>query len=170
METGDIILKFDGKPVSTSSELPRIVGSTKPGSKASIEVWRKGVTREITVTVGELPEDRIASRSERRGKPPEQAANRLGFAVVDLTAEQKRDLKLRGGVMVEEVRNNRRADVRSGDVITAVTSRGQTTEVRSAEQFNKLLAQLERNATLTLHVRRGESNLFVTVKGEAAPG
>src|SRR5713226_2843122 len=170
VETGDIILKFDGKSVSNSSELPRIVGSTKPGNKATLEVWRKGVSREITVTVGELPEDRVASRSERRGKPPEQAANRLGFAVVDLTAEQKRDLKLGGGVIVEEVRNNRRADVRSGDVITAVTSRGQTTEVRSAEQFNKLLAQLERNATLTLHVRRGESNLFITVKGEAAPG
>src|SRR5437762_2653949 len=170
VETGDIILKFDGKPVSTSSELPRIVGNTKPGSKASIELWRKGATREITVTVGELPEDRVASRSERRGKPQEQAANRLGFAVVDLTAEQKRDLKLGGGVIVEEVRNNRRADVRAGDVITAVTSKGQTSEVRSTEQFNKLLAQLERNTTLTLHVRRGESNLFVTVKGEGAPG
>jgi serine protease Do len=170
VETGDIILKFDGKPVSSSSELPRIVGSTKPGNKASMEVWRKGVTREITVTVGELPEDRLASRTERRGKPPEQAANRLGFAVVDLTAEQKRDLKLGGGVIVEEVRNNRRADVRAGDVITAVTSRGQTTEVRSTEQFNKLLAQLERSTILTLHVRRGESNLFVTVKGEGAPG
>jgi serine protease Do len=151
--------------------LPRIVGNTKPGNKASIELWRKGVTREITVTVGELPEDRVAGRGERRGKPPEQqTANRLGFAVADLTAEQKRDLKLGGGVIVEEVRNNRRADVRAGDVITAVTSRGQTTEVRSTEQFNKLLAQLERNTTLTLHVRRGESNLFVTVKGEAAPG
>ena len=171
VETGDIILKFDGKAVPNSSELPRIVGNTKPGNKASIELWRKGVTREITVTVGELPEDRVASRGERRGKPPEQqTANRLGFAVADLTAEQKRDLKLGGGVIVEEVRNNRRADVRAGDVITAVTSRGQTTEVRSTEQFNKLLAQLERNTTLTLHVRRGESNLFVTVKGEAAPG
>src|SRR5947209_13681958 len=170
VETGDIILKFDGKPVSNSNELPRIVGNTKPGIKASIELWRKGVTREITVTVGELPEDRVASRSERRGKPPEQAANRLGFAVVDLTAEQKRDLKLGGGVIVEEVRNNRRADVRAGDVITAVTSKGQTTEVKSTEQFNKLLAQLERNTTLTLHVRRGESSLFVTVRGEGAPG
>src|SRR5713101_1818576 len=170
VETGDIILKFDGKSVSNSSELPRIVGNTKPGIKASIELWRKGVTREITVTVGELPEDRVASRSERRGKQPEQAANRLGFAVVDLTTEQKRDLKLKGGVIVEEVRNNRRADVRAGDVITAVTSKGQTTEVRSTEQFNKLLGQLERNTVLTLHVRRGESNLFVTVKGEGAPG
>src|SRR5713226_4704282 len=170
VETGDIILKFDGKPVSSSNELPRIVGNTKPGIKASVELWRKGVTKEITVTVGELPEDRVASRSERKGKPPEQAANRLGFAVVDLTAEQKRDLKLGGGVIVEEVRNNRRADVRAGDVITAVTSKGQTTEVKSTEQFNKLLGQLERNTTLTLHVRRGESNLFVTVRGEGAPG
>ncbi|HEY6722020.1 MAG TPA: DegQ family serine endoprotease [Burkholderiales bacterium] len=170
VEAGDIILKFDGKPVSSSSELPRIVGGTKPGSRAGMEVWRKGVTRELTVTVGELPEDRVATRSERRGKPQEQAANRLGFAVVDLTPEQKRDLKLGGGVAVEDVRNNRRADVRVGDVITAVTSKGQTTDVRSAEQFNKLLGQLERNSTLTLHVRRGESNLFVTVKGESAPG
>jgi len=168
--TGDIITKFDGKPVSSWSELPRIVGNTKPGSKASIELWRKNATREVTVTVGEWPEDRVASRSERRGKPPELAANRLGFVIVDLTAEQKRDLKVSGGVMVEEVRNNRRADVRAGDVITAVTSKGQTTDVRSAEQFNKVLAQLEPSTVLTLHVRRGESNLFVVVKGDAAPG
>jgi serine protease Do len=90
--------------------------------------------------------------------------------VVDLTAEQKRDLKVGGGVMIEEVRNSRRADVRAGDVITAVTSRGQTTDVKSTEQFNKVLAQLDPGMTLTLHVRRGESNLFVTVRGEASPG
>ncbi|HKW36991.1 MAG TPA: PDZ domain-containing protein, partial [Burkholderiales bacterium] len=98
------------------------------------------------------------------------AANRLGFAVVDLTAEQKRDLKIGGGVIVEQIRSNRRADVRTGDVITAITSRGQTTDVKSTEQFNKVLAQLDPGMTLTLHVRRGESNLFVTVKGDAAPG
>ncbi len=170
IETGDIILKFDGKPVSSSSELPRIVGSTRPGSKSAMEVWRKGATKEIVVTVGELPEDRVASRTERRSKPTEQAANRLGFSVSDLTGEQKRDLKLGGGVAVEEVRNNRRADVRAGDVITAVTSKGQTTEVKSVDQFNKLLGQLERVATITLHVRRGDSNLFVPVRGDNAPG
>ena len=170
IETGDIILKFDGKPVSSSSELPRIVGSTRPGSKSVMEVWRKGATREIVVTVGELPEDRVASRTERRSKPAEQAANRLGFSVADLTGEQKRDLKLGGGVAVEEVRNNRRADVRAGDVITAITSKGQTTEVKSVDQFNKLLGQLERAVMITLHVRRGDSNLFVTVRGDNAPG
>jgi serine protease Do len=167
VETGDIIMKFDGKPVSSSNELPRIVGATRPGSKASMEVWRKGASREITVTVGELPEDRVASRGDRRGRQPEQvAANRLGFVVTDLTPEQKRDLKLNGGVIVEDVRTVRRAEVRTGDVITAVTSKGQTIDLKSVEQFNKLLAQIERNVTITLHVRRGESNLFVTVKGD----
>ncbi len=170
VETGDIILKFDGKAVTSSSELPRIVGNTRPGSKSSMEVWRKGATREISVTVGELPEDRVASSDPRRSRPAEQAANRLGFVVSDLTAEQKRDLKVGGGVIVEDVRSSRRADVRAGDVITAVTSKGRTTELKSADQLNKLLVQLERNTTMTLHVRRGESNLFVTVRGESAPG
>jgi serine protease Do len=170
VETGDIILRFDGKPVSSSSELPRIVGNTKPGSRASIEIWRKGVTREVTVTVGELVEDRVAGRTERRGKPTEQAANRLGFVVADLSAEQKREMKVGAGVMIEEVQNSRRADVRAGDLITAVTAKGRTTEVKSSEQFNRLLAQLERSTTLTLHIRRGESNLFVTVRGEGGPG
>ena len=170
IETGDIILNFDEKPVANSGDLPRLVGNTNPGIRASLEVWRKGSSREITVTVGEMPEDRVANRQGGRSRPTEQAANRLGFVVSSLTAEQKRDMKRDHGVLVEDVRPNVRADVRSGDVITAVTSKGQTTEVRTAEQFNKLVSQTDRNVTLTLHVRRGESNVFVTVRGESGGG
>jgi serine protease Do len=170
VESGDIILKFNGKAVDSSSDLPRIVGSTRPGSKASMEVWRKGATREVAVTVGELPEDRVATREGGKSKPTEQAANRLGLVVSDLSTDQKRELKLGGGVVVDDVRANSRADVRPGDVITAVTSKGRTTELKSAEQFSRLLSQIDRNTALTLHVRRGESNLFVTVKGESAAG
>ncbi len=170
VESGDIILKFGGKAVEASGDLPRLVGNTKPGSRASMEIWRKGATRDLSITVGEMPEDRVASRDPGRSRPVERAANRLGFVASDLTAEQKRDMKVGGGVVVEDVRPNARADVRPGDVVTAVTSKGQTTEVKSAEQFNKLVSQLERGATLTLHVRRGESTLFVTVRGETGRG
>jgi serine protease Do len=69
VESGDIILKFNGKPVDSSSDLPRIVGSTRPGTKASMEVWRKGTTREVAVTVGELPEDRVPTPEKRKTKP-----------------------------------------------------------------------------------------------------
>jgi len=170
VETGDIILKFDGKTVGTSADLPRLVGNTKPGSRANLEVWRKGSSREIAVTVGEMPEDRVASGPGGRSRPAEQTANRLGFVVSNLTPEQKRDIKVDQGVFVDDVRQNVRADVRPGDVITAVTSKGQTTEVKTAEQFNKLVAQADRSVTLTLHVRRGESNVFVTVRGESGRG
>jgi len=170
IESGDIITKFNGKAVDSSSDLPRIVGGTRPGVSVPMEIWRKGATRNITVVVGELPEDRLAGRVPGRGRPTEQAANRLGLVVNDLTPEQRRDLKINGGVIVEEVRQAVRGDVRTGDVITAVTTRGQTTEIGAADQLNKLLTQLDRNATLTLHVRRGESNLFVTIRGETPRG
>ena len=167
---GDIITKFNGKPVENSSDLPRIVGGTRPGISVPMEIYRKGATRDVSVVVGELPEDRVASRTPAQGRPVEQAANRLGLVVNDLTPEQRRDLKVNGGVIVEEVRQAARGDVRSGDVITAITTRGQTTDIASADQLNKLLTQIDRNSILTLHVRRGESNLFVTIRGETPRG
>ena len=170
IESGDIITKFNGKAVDSSSDLPRIVGGTRPGVSVPLEIWRKGAAKNLTVVVGELPEDRVAGRATGRGRPTEQAANRLGLVVSDLTREQRRDLKVNGGVIVEEVRQAVRGDVRTGDIISAVTARGQTTEISSADQLNKLLTQIDRNATLTLHVRRGESNLFVTIRGETSRG
>jgi serine protease Do len=146
------------------------VGSTKPGARIGMEVWRKGGSRDMAVVVGELPEDRVASRLPTRARQAEQQANRLGLVVNDLSPEQRRDMKLNGaGVIIEDVRQTVRADVRPGDVIMAVTTRGQTTELKSADQFNKLLSQIDRNATMTLHVRRGESNLFVPIRGETPP-
>ncbi len=166
VEAGDIIVAFDGKQVESQSDLPRIVGSTRPGSQASAEVWRKGQTRKLTLTVGELPEERVASADKpRAAKPAEAQANRLGIVVADLTAEQKKELKLSAGVMVTEVRPDARAEVRKGDIILTVVHKGQHTELKSAEQFNRLLAGLDKSAVITLQVKRGETTAFVTVAG-----
>lgn len=170
VETGDIVLRFEGNPVLSSGDLPRLVGATRPGTKAVLEVWRKGASREIAIVVGEVPEDRVANRERSRGRPAEQQANRLGLVVTDLTAEQRRDTKLPGGVLVEDVRGQPRGDIRPGDVITAITGRGQTTEIKAAEQFNKLVNALDRATTVTLHIRRGEGNLFVTIRGDSGRG
>src|SRR3954466_3541831 len=90
VEATDIILAFDGKQVESSSDLPRLVGSTRPGSQASMEVYRKGTKRTLNVTVGELQEDKVAAVEKPRPEKaaPEAAANRLGFVVAELTAEQ----------------------------------------------------------------------------------
>ena len=167
LEPGDVILKFDGKPINASADLPRLVAATKPGAHATVQVWRKGATRDIAVTVGEMVEEKTASSRQGRGvKPPEQQANRLGLVVSELNAEQKRELKMSSGLLIEDVRGTgSRADLRPGDVIIALISKGATTEIKTVDQFNKLLAQFEKGSNVTLLVRRGEMQTFVTIKG-----
>jgi len=167
VEPGDVILKFDGKPINASADLPRLVAATKPGSRSTVQVWRKGTTRDIAVTVGEMTEEKAASsRPARSGKVPEQQANRLGLVLKELTADQKRDLKMPSGLLVEDVRGTTsRADLRAGDIIVALISKGATTEVKTVDQFNKLLAQFEKGSNVTLLIRRGEIQTFVTIKG-----
>ena len=166
IEATDIIVTFDGKAVEGSSDLPRIVGSTRPGSQVPLEVWRKGATRRLQVTVGELQEDRIAARDlPRAPKQAEAPANRLGIVVAELSAEQKKGLGVANGIVVTEVRPDSRADVRKGDVLLTLVHKGQHTELKSVEQFNKVLAGLDKSAVITLQVRRGESTAFVTVAG-----
>ncbi|MGE5386708.1 MAG: DegQ family serine endoprotease [Betaproteobacteria bacterium] len=167
VEPGDVILKFDGKTVTNSPDLPRMVGATKPGTKANVQIWRKGGIRDIAVTVGELQEEKISSsRGNRNPKQADRAANRLGLVVSELTTEQKRELKVNGGLLIEDVRGGTaRADLRPGDVILSLIHKGATTEVKSVDQFNKLLSGFEKGANITLLVRRGELQTFITIKG-----
>jgi serine protease Do len=167
IEVGDVILKFDGRPVTESSDLPRMVGSTRPGSKVTVQIWRKGASRDLSVTVGEIPDDENATRmAARGGKSAEPSANRLGLVLAVPTAEQKRALGIQHGLIVEEVRNGGlRTELRSGDIILAMINKGSQTDVKSLAQFNELLQGVEKSATVTLLVRRGDSQTFITIKG-----
>jgi serine protease Do len=168
LEEGDVILKFDNKPVGQSGELPRVVALVKPGTKAALQVWRRGATKDLTVTVGEMTDDDLAAGRQGRRQGPRKAeaasTNRLGLTLADLNGEQRKQLALSGGVLVEEARNGR-YDVRPGDVILALIDKGVQTEVKSVEQFNAALGKVDKNAAVTLLIRRGENQTFVTIKG-----
>ena len=158
--------KFDGKTVGNSSDLPRIVGGTRPGNKVQLQVWRKGAAKDLTVTVAEIPEEKTAQRGQKRSKPAEISANRLGLVLSELSPEQKRELKVQHGLLVEDVRSNGvRSELRPGDIILSLVHKGTTTEAKSVDQFNKMLSQLDKTATITLLVRRGEQQTYVTIKG-----
>src|SRR5690606_16264769 len=103
IEVGDIIVGFNGRKIERSSDLPRIVGGTAPGTKADIRVWRRGQFRDLTVTVGEMPSDRQAGAPGRAPSETVPASNPLGLGVTDLSAEQRAKLRIKGGVLVESV-------------------------------------------------------------------
>jgi serine protease Do len=167
IEAGDVILKFDGKAVTQSSDLPRMVGSTAPGAKAVVQVWRKGATRDISVTVAEMPDEKADARPRKSGGSVDKGTpNKLGLLLSELSAEQRRQLGIDHGVVVEDLRNGgARTELRPGDIILALVSKGAQTDVRSVEQFNSLLSKFDKSSTITLLVRRGDAQTFITIKG-----
>ncbi len=165
VESGDVILKFDGKTVNHSADLPRIVGATKPGARVTMQIWRKNASRELSVHVGAIPEEKQPGGQPAR-PAAKASANRLGLALSELSAAQKRELNLSHGLLVEDIRAGvSDSDLRAGDIILALVSKGAQIEAKSVEQFNKLLAQMGRSASVTLLVRRGENQTFITLKG-----
>ena len=156
LQPSDVILKFGGKPVEDSSDLPRMVGMTKPGVKVPVQVWRKGGAKEINVVLGELPTDDTLAEG-KGGK----AYTRGGMALAELTADQRRELKLNHGLLVEETTGDAaRAGIRTGDVILAVNN----TPMRSVEDFRKVINAVPKGRSAAILVRRGEGSLYVPLK------
>jgi serine protease Do len=167
IEQGDIIVKVDGRNVSSSAELPRIITAVKPGTRIVLQVWHKGAIKDINVTVAELKEDEGArpARKPPSGKDKEKAKpNRMGLVLSDLSEEQKKELEIKNGVGVEEISGTARGDIQPGDVILALITRGTTIEARSAEQLNGQIAKAEKGSSVTFLLKRGERQFYSTIK------
>jgi serine protease Do len=157
VQVSDIILKFDGKPVSSSIDLPRMVGATKPGARSTLTLWRKGAQREISVNVGEMSDEKVAAKT-----PEAKKSNRAGLAVSELTREQKGILKISNGVLVEEASGPAaRAGIQSGDVIVAVNNQ----EVNTPEELSRLINDPARKSAALL-VKRGDEAHYVSLRLE----
>jgi serine protease Do len=160
LEAGDIILKFNGANIEKSSDLPRMVGATKPGTRSTLTVWRKGANRDIGLTIAELEPEKVAKKEEKKAKP-EQPANALGLVVSDLSEAQKKELKVDGGVIVDASEGAAaRAGLRAGDVILRLNN----TDVKDAKQFTALITKLEPKRMAVVLVRRGDASQFVPIR------
>lgn len=168
IQANDVILRFDGKPVSSNDELVRMVGNTKPGSKVRVQVWRAKATRDLPIVVGEIPDDRTTARTPRRGsaaKPTPDAAivGKLGMTLVDLREEQLKERKLSGGVLVEDSSGvAARAGIRRGDIIVAVNNQS----VKSTEHFSQLIERFEKGRSVALLVRRAGGSIYIPLQIE----
>lgn len=162
VKVGDIILKFNGKDIDRSSDLPRLVGGSAIGSRATVTVWRRGSQIDLPVTIVELQEEKSPTAKATPKKPaPDQAPNALGLHVSDLSAAQKRDLKTEAGVLVEFAEGRAAsAGIRQGDVILQMNN----VEITSAGQFNGLVAKLDAKKPVALLVRRENVSRYLVIR------
>ncbi len=161
IQPSDVILKFDNKEVTASNELPRIVGATKPGSKVSLQVWRKGEKKDLQITVTETPDERVAKRQPPGKKASGETLAKLGLSVTELTSDQKSELSIANGVLVESAEGAAaKAGIRRGDVIQAVNNQ----DVKSVEELNRLLSPVDRSRTVAVLIKRGEGSVYIPLK------
>jgi serine protease Do len=161
LEVGDVIIRFDGKDVSSSSALPPLVGMTRLETDVQVEILRNGNMIEKSVTIGELPGEEDIARTEQTSEPIKE--NRLGVAVTELTAEQRKELELKeGGVMVTEVGDGpaRVAGIREGDVLLMVNNQ----PVSDLAQFEELVAGLEAGKNVAVLIQRSDGPIFLALR------
>ena len=163
IEAGDIITKFDGKQIEKSSDLPRLVGNVKPGTKSVVTVFRRGTLKDFPVVIAEVEAEKaIRKTSAPEPKPPiAGAAQVLGLVVSELPDAQKKELKLKGGVKVDTADGAAgRAGLREGDVIVAVAN----SEVTSVKEFEAALAKADKSKSVNVLFRRGEWAQYALIR------
>lgn len=159
LEAGDVILKFDSKPMVTSSDLPRAVGATKPGKQVPVEILRKGAIKTLNVTLGEMPSEKDDVAANKAPVKPE--VNKLGLVLRELTPQQKKKINGKNGLLVVDAQGSAaQAGIRRGDVILGMNN----TEVQNFDQFSKQINAVPNGKTVALLVLRGENTLYVPVK------
>jgi serine protease Do len=155
LKPGDVIVKFDGKPIARSSDLPALVAAAKPGRQVTLEVWRDGKAQQISAEVGTRDADKVAAADSNADAAP----GKLGVAVRPLTPQEKAEAKLDGGVVVERVGGAAaKAGVKQGDVILAVNR----TPIKSVEDLRELVGKADKSVALL--IQRDDAQIFVPVR------
>jgi len=157
IEQGDIILGFNGKDVSDSKELPRMLASTPIGEKATIKLLRNGSINERTVKVGEMEEEKTELAEDTSHKS-------LGLTVQEITPEIAQELGLEkdGGVVVSGVETGSPAydaGIQPGDVIKSINQK----PVTDVADFVKKAKSARGQENILLLVQRGKNNLYAAL-------
>ncbi|HMN20468.1 MAG TPA: DegQ family serine endoprotease [Ottowia sp.] len=165
VEAGDIIVRFDGAAIEKASDLPRLVGNTRPGTRSRMTVFRRGQERELTITIAELEPEQVAASQQpapaESAAVPTGKAQALGLTVADLTAAERKELRLRHGVRVEAATDAAaRAGLREGDIVLAVGN----IEVGNVREFEAAVAKVDTDKLVNMLVQRGELVQFVLVR------
>jgi serine protease Do len=157
-----VITRFDGKAINTSSDLPRLVGSTKPGKDVSIEVFRKSVPKNLSLKVGKMPDDSDdASARPSRGGPAKAEPNKFGLQLRDLTPQEHKKINDKAGVLIVNVQGTAvQSGIRRGDVLLSVGD----TDVQSVDQVSKVFDGIAPGKLVALRLMRGDNLFFATLK------
>jgi serine protease Do len=162
IKRGDVILRFDNKPIRSMHDLPFVVASTPIGQTVTIEIMRGSQRMNLQITTEELKEE-----AEQEAAPAGEAGPYLGIEVQEITPEMAKnyDLSRSSGVIIVQVEDGSPAEeagLSPGDIIVEIDKK----PVKDVATFNRLLAGVKEGETLLFLVDRGGTTIFVTLTVE----
>ena len=152
LQAGDVILGVNGAPVNNSSELPSQIAAMKPGTKATLDVWRDKSKKQVTVTLASLSDTKVADASAGAAEP-----GRLGVTVRALTPQERNGTAGHGLLVQQASGPAASAGIQPGDVILAVNGRA----VTSPDQLRQIIAKSGNSVALL--IQRDNAQIFVPV-------
>lgn len=154
---GDVIVRFDDQDIIDSGDLPHAVGAMVPGSKAKVEIYREGKRKTLNVVVGALDKDGPVVADINNGN------DRLGLLVEDLDDQERRQLRLRGGILVTEVAANSAAasaGLRIGDIIVQLGY----SRIDDLDEYFQVIEELPESTPIAIRFYRQGRAIFRTIQ------
>lgn len=155
IETGDVILRYNGSTINTHNELPNLVGMTPLGTTVPLDILREGKEITLQVTIAELPDDPRSGSRTAGGKN-----NRLQITVAEMP---DKDGEKEKGVQITKVHPDgpgEAAELRSGDVILKVNHQ----DIESVKQFHQIVKELPEGKPISILVKRNSGAFFTTIE------
>ena len=160
IQSGDVILKFDGKTIDQMSDLPRIVGGTKPGLNAPVEVWRKGKAMQVKIQVEEMPSGDSSAPSSTNEAPGASTTDALGLTVEAVPEQELKRAGLSSAVRIVQAGEPALgAGLQNGDWILRIND----SDVGTLDQYSKLVAGLDKSKPAAVLVLRSGQSQWVLI-------
>ena len=157
IKPGDVIVRFNGQTIVDSGDLPHVVGIMTPGDSAKVIVYREGKRKTLTMKVGSLDADRDSVASSADG------TDRLGLMVEALDDQERRALRLRGGVLVTQVSPDSagaESMLQPGDIIVQLGY----SRIDDIEEYVQVIAELPKNTPVAIRFYRQGQAIFRTIE------
>ena len=155
LKTGDVIRKIDGQPIVASGDLSALIGSSAPGQKVTIEIWRQGKREELTASLGDA-NDRAGKVAQADGSV---GKGKLGLALRALQPQEKREAGVDGGLLVEGAAGPAAmAGVQAGDLLIAINGK----PITGIDQVREIVAKSDKSVALL--IQRDGNKIFVPVR------
>jgi serine protease Do len=163
LQVQDVIIEYNGKPVRHSSDLPFYVGRTRVGTAANIIIMRGGKKRTVEVTIGQLPDSDTASLDVEESSPEKSRTGLLGMSVRDLSKEEKKQLDLDYGVLVEAIEADSvaaKSGIKQGDIVLMLNKQ----KMNNVKSYKSAAAALKQDKSVAILVKRGKGSQFLVLK------